>query len=553
MTEYNQKNKLFAKRTIIIMYIKIVIFTILISRFFYLQIVTTKKYKFLSIKNKIRIIKITPPRGKIFDQNNIKLVFNSNKYVLYIKKISRESFRDIIKKLKTAFTEKFINYIVKKLQHKKTKQLIINNLTLKQIRNIKIQSEIRNFKIVKDLSRIYKFKNFTFHVIGYVVNYFNNILIGQNGIEKSYNSFLNGKYGIRKLIINSRGEIIKYLEYIPPCVGNNISLSVDNKIQKIILNCIKKKVGSISIMNLKTNKIIGINSSPTIDSNFFTKKINYTIWNKIKYDQNNPLINRAISSVYNPGSTFKIIIFLSILHYNVNPNELLNCTGSYNFFGKKYYCHNLKGHGWINIDQALNKSCNIYFYHKSLQIGIEKINKIARIFGLGKKTGIKLPFENPGLLPTKLWKKNKYKTEWVQGDTLNVSIGQGYIQSSNIQLLQMISRVATGKIIKPLITQKLNPAKKSININIQYLRRIRKALYINTKINNLIGKTGTSQIVRKENSNKKRIFKDHSIFVGYTPYYRPKYSIAIIIENGGWGRITALPIAINILYKISSL
>jgi penicillin-binding protein 2 len=562
-----KKYKKFSRRSLIINSLKLTIFTGLISRFFYLQILNAKKFKTLSINNKLRISYIPALRGQILSAENILIATNKVKHSLYILKNSNKLSRtvDILNKIIGPQKIKLEENNSTSNKYKGTKAIkLIDDIAPKYIRMLRANPKLNNVIVAKEYVRYYPFGSLLFHILGYtrttqnLIKHQGQNIIGYNGIEKKFDNELSGTAGIEKKEVNARGKFIRTIDIINPKFGQNINLSVNIDIQKLIQNAMQDKVGTILVYDLLDTSIAALYSSPTVNANLFTKELAKKDWQKVAYNKQNPFINRAISALYNPGSTFKIILYLAILVYNIKPDETISCPGYFKFGNRTYHCHKKSGHGPVKLDQALSESCNVYFYNKSLQLGIKRIKNIANKLGLGMKTNIELSGELAGLIPDHQWKAARFSKSWYMGDTINSSIGQGYVQTTAIQLLKLISQIALNQEIemsllpqnKKLTTEKLFPE--------AYIDRLKAALQKSIRSNQqdhlkIIGKTGTSQVVSREHHKTKLKHQDHSIFIGYTQYKNKQYAISLVVEHGGWGSKTALPLAKQILTEIQNL
>jgi len=547
--------------------LKLSIFSGLISRFFYLQVLNFKKLETLSINNKLRIFIIPALRGLILSTNNVLMATNKVKYSLYIPK-DLANLSCTVKSLNKIISPQKIDVqriIAATYKYKGAKVIqLINNVTPEAIRMLRSNPDLSNVTISKEYVRHYPFGSLLFHVLGYtrtIQNLMKNQEkknIGYNGIEKVFDRELSGIAGIQKKEVNAHGKFIRIIDTINPKLGKNLHLSVNIDIQKIIQNAIQDKVGTIIVYDLLDMSVTALYSSPSLNANLFTTELTKSDWQKIANDKEKPFVNRAISALYNPGSSFKLILYLAILTYNIKPDETIPCPGYFRSGNRTYHCHKKYGHGLVGLDQALSESCNVYFYNKSLQIGIKRIKNIAKRLGLGMKTNIELSGELAGLIPDHKWKFIKFSKSWYRGDTINSSIGQGYVQTTAIQLLRMICQIALNKKIEmSFVPNGQKFAEKKLFLN-THINRLKAALQKSIKSNQqddlkIIGKTGTSQVVSREHHKRQPKHQDHSIFIGYTQKEKKNYAISVIIEHGGWGSKTALPLARKIFTAIHNL
>jgi len=393
--------------------------------------------------------------------------------------------------------------------------------------------------------------------------------IGKTGLEKFLNEDLIGKAGNKEVEVNSSGKVIREISTNPSMKGQNISISIDQRLQKFsYLELEKHKAGSIVVLNIKTGEILSMASMPAFDSNLIIKKPNKNYWELLLNHPLSPLTNRSVQGLYSPGSTFKMIVALAGLkHKVVNYSKTQFCNGKIKFGDRLHHCWKKKGHGSMNMENAIKESCDVFFYELSKKIGIDKIAQMAIEFGLGEKYQIGFENEKKGIVPSKKWKRKKLKESWYAGETLITGIGQGYLLATPLQLAVMTARIAAnGKKIEPTIFKRKEKKEfdKIHNIN-EHIGLINRAMFkvVNEQKGtahrskseeySFSGKTGTSQVKRitieereSEDHKKKDIDwknKDHALFVGYMPSENPRYAISVVIEHGGSGSSTSAPIA----------
>lgn len=579
MRDERNKYKIFTRRALVVGLTKGALISCLLGRFYYLQILKSNTYETLSNRNRLRVSLISPLRGDILDINGKILANNTKIYSVIIKREFKKNLKNVIEKINNVIIDQKIS-LSRVLE--KSKNISISQ-SIKLIENISLQNAIlldsdpnlEEIEIIEEYSRRYQLEGGAFHIIGYIgslsmkdINADNlpknyQFLTGKDGIEKQFNDVLQGKPGVKKFEVDARGNFTKKVDIIPPIVGKNINLSINKDIQKIIWNHIESYNGAILVSDLVKQKIIGMVSSPTVDPNIFINGLSNAEWNEILQNKHHPLINKCISTQYHPGSVFKIVMFLSILKSGIDHKEKVFCPGYYKLGNRVYKCWNKYGHGNVDLDTAFAKSCNVYFFHQSLKVGINNISQIANLLGLGQKTNIDLPYEIDGVVPNVNWKRSKYKQSWYLGDTINSSIGQGYLETTPIQLLQMVTKIATGKNFTPSVINDENYTENNeLKINQWHLDMLRKSMFrvlykynewVDDEEFKMAGKTGTSQVISTKHNTENDLYKDHSLFVGYAPYDSPRFAISTVIENGGWGSKTALPISRKILYDLKDL
>ena len=594
-SEQKKQVSLFNRRTFILFSLKFSLFSALGWRLYNIQILDSSKYKTLSERNQIDLEIIFPVRGKIYDRNNILIASNEKVYDLYLIPENTKSINNTLKAL-----SKFIE-----IDFKKIRKIIELSAKVKRFEKIKIVENIswdtlekietnkynlEGIFIVEDYLRVYPYHEVFSHLLGYIskpnqkelalpfIAKMPNLDIGKGGLEKSFNPVLVGKAGQREIEVNSNGRIIREISKINSIKGEEVSLSIDSRIQEYAINLLKSyRAGSINVINIKNGEILCMASTPTYDPNKIIQKPNKTYWDSVLANSLSPLTNRSIQGLYSPGSTFKMIVAIAALkHGIINTSSTHTCEGKIKFGDRLYHCWKTKGHGEMNVNDAIKQSCDVFFYEVSKKLGIDKIAKVAEDFGLGQIYDISLPNQKKGIIPSKKWKKNKIGESWYAGETLISGIGQGFVLTNPFQLAVMTSIIASdGKIIEPTI---LKNKKTSFKINDKYskeIKIIKKAMFAVVNENKgtayksrledikFAGKTGTSQVRRislseresddfreKEQEWKNR---DHALFVGYIPHDDPKYAISVIIEHGGSGASTAAPIAKQVFNYINKL
>ena len=601
-----RKTDVINRRMFIIGAAKIVIFAGIIARLFSLQINENKKYLTLSDKNRIREWKLPPTRGDIVDYFGNIIAGNLKVYQLHIIPEQVENFNYLILRLKTLLqlSDNKIRKINKlKKQLKPWDSIIVSeNLTWAQF--LKINNylyDLVGVKPVMTISRNYPFSDIYTHVLGYVSQpneediLQNNIIkqrfvpgmkVGKLGLEKTLENQLIGTNAIQRYEVNAYGKRINQLEFQKGKKGTKIRLTVDTEIQKLCAELLKEKAGSISVMDIYTGEVVAMYSSPSYNPNSFLFGISNDEWQLIRNNPLKPLINKTLSGLYSPGSTIKPIVALSALENKIiNPSFKVKCTGKMELYGQTYHCWKEKGHGYVSLNNAMKQSCDTYFYEVSRLLGVDRLKITAEKFGLGKKVlGEYFENEKKGLFPNTTWKKNNLEKGWVLGETLITGIGQGYTQTTPLQLCLMTAQIGNGGYsIKPKIivnddssnfeqTKKafkeriLNDSKTKLFENSKNIKIVQEAMFSSTnerygtsyksRIDDpkyqFAGKTGTAQVKRISKRERELDLKleqipykdrDHALYVAYGPYKNPRYALSIIIEHGGSGSRAAAPMA----------
>lgn len=550
---------------------------ILCIRLWDLQILEGDKYRRLSEENRLRILKTSPIRGIIYDRNGSPLVQNKPFFSVSLL-LDKNRHVDIDKLSK--LLEIDIHQIEQKIQ--KNKSLFIpiklkQGLSFEEVARIESRrSDFPGLFIETEISREYLYGKTAAHVVGYLgkINSFQvdspnlkklppDAFIGQWGIERLHDDVLRGQSGERIVEVDAMGRQLRLIQDVPPVIGSDIKLSIDINVQKAAEEAFGDKSGALIALNPNSGEIIAMVSLPSFDPNQFSRGITPKQWNSIINDRKKPMLNRAIQSQYPPGSIFKIITAVAALEEGViEPFTKINCTGGLNYGRWSFGCWKKGGHGSVDMHRAIVESCDVYFYEIGKRLGIEKINKYALLFGLGKETGLDMsPLkERKGLIPTADWKRERLNLPWYLGDTFISAIGQGFVTMTPIQAAMMISTIANGGYIyKPTLVIGDHEPLRKINIRPQTLSFIANALagVVNepngtaqsskSLMTKIAGKTGTAQVIAKGKRVAGEHFKDHAWFVAYAPFENPEIAVAAFVEHGGSGGAVAAPIAKRVI------
>ena len=602
---FQSKTKVITRRMFILSVIKTTIFISIICRLFYLQISENIKWRSLSDKNRLREWKIAPQRGIIEDYFGEKIAINSQVFQLHMIPEDVPNLEELFFRLSKLidFDKRKKNNLIKRLNKRKPWEPIIvsDNLTWPEFSRLNLfLHEIQGIKPVVAVARKYLEEGSSSHVIGYVsetsVKDLENsellreinipgLKTGKNGLEKSLNEKMIGKPGLQRFEVNAYGKRIKELEFVQGIAGKNYRTTLDIEVQKFASKLIKDASGSICVMDIYTGDIIAMVSSPTFDANKFVHGITYKDWQDLINNDKKPLINKSIAGRYPPGSTIKPIVALSALENDVvSPDTTIECREEIELYGHKYHCWKDKGHGFLRLREAIKQSCDIYFYEVARRLGVDRLAETATKFGLGNKVFDILEEEQSGLVPTTQWKKENIGLGWVLGETLLAGIGQGYFQTTPIQLCLMTAQLANGGYkIKPKIIYEEQALQsttgtggekfKQLYRNQENVKFVLDAQFgatnepMGTSYGSrhvkpeyiFAGKTGTSQIrsitaeerelqIKQKDLPYKR--RDHALFTAFAPYKNPRYALSIVIEHGGTGSSAAAPIAKKIIKKI---
>ena len=598
VTKLNSINR----RMFILAAAKVVILGGIISRLFFLQVKENKKYLTLSDKNRIREWKLAPIRGEFKDFFGNIIAGNFEAYQLHIVPEEVEDFRYVIYRVKELLSlsdSQFKKIIKNKNEIKPWETLVVaDNLSWDKFSKINNHLyDLNGVKPVISISRNYPYKDNYTHVLGYVSQANeNDILLDENikekfvpglkvgkiGLEKSFEKNLIGSNSVERYEVNAYGRRISQLAFQKGDKGETIQLTIDTEIQKLSNELLSDKSGSICVMDIYSGEIVAMHSSPSFDPNLFVFGISQDDWQLIRNNPMKPLVNKSLSGNYSPGSTIKPIVALSALENEIiNPEFTVQCKGHKHpleLYGQTYHCWKKEGHGFVNLKEGMKQSCDTYFYEIARRLGVDKLSETAKKFGLGKKVfGDLYNNEKNGLVPNTIWKKNALGQNWVLGETIITGIGQGFIQTTPIQLCLMTAQIANGgyKIYPKIVLNndkkyedKFVPLyKKSKNIKIiqdamfSSTNEIRGTSY-SSRIDDLkyqfAGKTGTAQVKRITEKDRELDLKtfeipyedrDHALYVAFGPFINPRYALSIVIEHGGSGGTVAAPLA-NRLFKV---
>ena len=609
-----RKSKLINRRMFIASAAKAVVFFGIVSRLFYLQVEQNKKYLTLSDKNRIRESKLPPIRGEFKDYFGKTIAGNLDVYELHVIPEQVEDFRVLITRVKQILnlSESEVDKIYKTKNKQKPWETIVvsDHLTWNEFSKINYYLyDLPGLKPVISVGRSYPFNESYSHVLGYVAyaskedlssseiineRHVPGLRVGKNGLEKTFESELIGTNTIQRFEVNAYGKRINQLDVQNGNQGNSMRITIDTEIQNYTNELLKGEAGSISVMDIYTGEIIAMNSSPSFNPNDFLYGIELKEWKDLNSNPFKPLINKTISGLYSPGSTIKPLVALSALENDViRTNMQVRCTDSIDFYGQKFHCWKKRGHGYMNLKDAIKQSCDIYFYEVARLLGVDRLNQTARRFGLGDIV-LKDFFDNEkkGVFPSTKWKKEAIGQNWYLGETLITGIGQGYIQTTPLQLTLMTAQLANGgnKIYPTLIPnntnidQIKNEMKNNEDLEVFYkhsplvrnkenVKFVLDAMFKSTnevygtsyssRIEDpkyqFAGKTGTAQVKRiteaereldrqlEEIPYKER---DHAWYIAFGPYKNPRYAMTVLVEHGGSGSSAAAPIAKKLFKKV---
>lgn len=579
----------------IIYAIIIIIAITLLSRVYFLSIKSNTYYEELSKNNYIKRVYKVPIRGIIEDRNGEPLALNKIGFSILVKPHLRklkdqeqlESIIDIVVKHFPQYSKE------KLLKEYKANDSAYNHEFIEIIDFISYEeffskytifASNEDFKIEPSLKRFYPYNTTAAHIIGYVgkaskLEVLNNDLavhsgiVGKNGLERYYNTKLQGEIGYKDIKVNALNEEIEVLEEKDASSDNNIKISLDIKLQQYLQELFIDKSGSIVVMDATNGEVLAAASFPEYDSNIFVGGISQDDWNIMKNDFNHPFTNKVINGLYPPGSVIKMGVALSFLENGINENFTVNCTGSLPIGNRNFRCWKTTGHGVMNFRSAIAESCDDFFYKGSLRVGINKISNTLEKLGFGQLTGIDQVNEFMGTNPNKEWKEKRFNKPWYVGETVITSIGQGNMLTTPLQIARYTAYIATGKLPKPHLYKANYEEPKNVDIPEKYLDIMRKGMYdvsyaekgtarryITTKVP-IASKTGTAQVISIPQSEKVRMKeseleyyqRSHAWITTYGPFKNPKYVVTVVQEHGGGGGSATGGVASKIFDKLYDL
>ncbi len=555
----------------------LLLFFVLLLSSFYLQIIKGEHFKRRSLKNRIRIIRHPKSRGMIFDREGKVLAINTPSFSISLiqEGLSDEQIEDALSKISSVIPfdkEKAKKNLKKKYLRKFEPAVIVDNISKDDAMIVASKFfDIPGLVVDATPVRCYPNSELASHVIGYIGpiaqeefkrmdGYLIDDRVGKSGIEREYEALLKGYAGGDIIETNATGRTIRVLGKEEAIPGACLYLTIDKNLQEIAEKALYKN-GAIVALSPKTGEILALVSKPNFDPNLFLKRLSLKEAKKTIFNPFYPLANRAIQFRYAPGSLFKIVdAYLGLEEGIAKENEYIECKGGLEVGNKKFFCFRKENHSNVNIISGLSKSCNIFFYQLGLKLGEKRLIQGAKLFGLSQVSGIDLPYEIKGKIPSPSWKESLFKTRWFAGDTVNLSIGQGYVLVSPLEVALLMSAIANsgcifkpylvkyieypdGKIItkKPILKKRLKMSEETKRILDKGLEEVvlsgtgRGANIAGIRI---AGKTGTAQNPQG---------KDHAWFVCYGPVEDPSIVVAVLVEHGGQGGIEAAPIARRIL------
>lgn len=581
---FRNDNRLPQERLAAASYVIVGMICLLLLGFWKLQVIDSDKYGQLAERNRVRSIPIIAPRGRMLDRDGRVLVDN---YPSFSVLLLRDDPNVVEKDLPLIADGLGLSLDDLKDQLNTTKNLpkfqpivIKPEATPADVAFIEShRADIPLLEMLMVQRRRYLPGGFMAHASGYVGEVSEKQLedsngklrpgdvAGKSGLERQYNDLLVGTDGMRRVIVNSVGKEVGRLSQQEAIPGKQIQLTIDYDLQKVAEEALAGKKGAIVAVDPRNGEILAFASQPAPDPNDFAVRVSKEEWLRLNTDPNRPLLNRATQAQLAPGSVFKIVMATAMLEEKVPPESFTAfCPGYANFYGRMFKCHifGKGGHGVVDIHRAIIHSCDVFFYNVGQRLGIDRISKYAKMLGLGSRTGIDLPSEETGLVPSEEWVERVYHRKWYPGETISVSIGQGAVTATPIQLAYMIGGIASGGDFKQphFIKDQQNVAEHHVQLAEDTVEKVTQGMYgvVNEggtagalKLEGIefCGKTGTAQVIGAEAKERfgkgKSEFKNNAWFVGYAPRRDPEIVVSVLIEEGGHGNLAAAPPARDII------
>ncbi|MEL6618012.1 MAG: penicillin-binding protein 2 [Pseudomonadota bacterium] len=568
------------------------------ARMQYLQVDQADQFRLLAEENRINIRLIPPERGEVFDRNGVALARNVPSYRIVVVREDAGDVEQVIEQLQrvVSIDPEELDRAITEIRRSPPflPVTVADEVTWDDLSRVSVNAPaLPGVTPEVGLSRVYPLGSDFAHVLGYVgpVSDYDleriedpdqllripRFQIGKVGVEAKIEERLRGKAGARRVEVNAAGRVMRELDRRDGIAGADLQLTIDAKLQRYVQARMKDESASAVVIDLDSGDLVAISSTPTYDPNLFVRGISSRDYKALTDNKYRPLASKSVQGTYPPGSTFKMITAMAALEEGlIGPDETVYCPGHLEVAGRRFHCWKRAGHGWVDLQNSLKQSCDVYYYDLALKVGIEKISAMANRFGLGMRHDVPMSAVAKGLTPTKDWKARVHGQDWVIGDTVNASIGQGYMLASPLQLAVMTARIATGRSISPRLVKSVDgiemPSGRGtdLGMNENSLRKMRRAMFavVNDRRGTaygsriiedamrMAGKTGTSQVrnitaaerragvVRNEDLPWER--RDHALFVNFAPYDNPRYAVAVVVEHGGGGSKAAAPIARDI-------
>ncbi len=606
MNNDQERQRLFSRRVLVLGGGKLALASALIARMYYLQVVEAEKYRVLADDNRISLRLLPPPRGRILDRNGVPLAVNEQNFQVLVVAEQTNGLGDTLDALSRIIplTEGERARIIRDASRRRSfvPMTVRSNLSWEEVARIELNApDLPGVMIDVGQSRHYPLQGLGAHILGYVSAVSESDLansqgdpllelpgfrIGKAGVERIYDLPLRGRGGASQVEVNAVGRVIRELARDEGEAGADLRLSLDVNLQEFAAQRMGAESAATVVMDIHNGEVLVMASTPSFDPNAFNRGLTSVEWKDLVGNPRAPLTNKAIAGQYAPGSTFKMMVALAALENGtITPEQRVFCPGFMALGNNRFHCWKKHGHGAVDMVGALKHSCDVYFYEIARRTGVDRIADVCRRFGLGEQTGIDLPGERTGVIPTRNWKRAALGQPWYPGETLINGIGQGYVLATPLQLAVMTARIANGGLaVVPHVARdvlddahlvpRAAPEFTSIGVAAKNISVVRAGMNAVTneiggtafsaRIKDpamaMSGKTGTAQVRRitlreretgvKKNEDLPWKQRDHALFVAYAPEDAPRWAISVVVAHGGGGSAVAAPIARDILTEV---
>ncbi len=596
-----ESNRRITRRGLVVGAVQLGFVGLLGMRMRQLQIEESDQYRLLAEENRINIRLLPPPRGLIHDRNGETIAENTQNYRIVMVREDAGDVDEVIARLQELVYLDPSNLERARKEIKRRSPFvpvtITDQITWEELSRVAVNSPaLPGITPDVGLSRRYPMRDDYAHIVGYVgpVSDYDlsriddqdpllqipKFQIGKSGIENKMEKTLRGSAGAKQIEVNAVGRVMRELGRREGDPGGNLRLTVDSRLQNYVQARLGEESAAAVVVDTRTGDILAAGSTPSFDPNKFVRGISVKDYGELTGNKYRPLANKSVQGTYPPGSTFKMVVALAALEAGaVGPEETVYCPGHMELGNRRFHCWKRGGHGQVDLNKSLEQSCDVYYYDLSLRIGVDKITEMANKLGLGVRPDIPMSAVAEGLTPTRAWKQEVKGQSWLKGDTLNASIGQGFVLASPLQLAVMSARIATGRAITPRLIKAVDDVEEPIRggedlgISAETLRIVRQGMYnvsnnrrgtaYKTRIvedaMRMAGKTGTSQVRNITAAERARGVtrnadlpwerRDHALYVSYAPYNDPHIAVSVVVEHGGGGSTAAAPIARDIVLQ----
>ncbi len=563
------------------------------ARMRYMQVDQAEEFRLLAEENRINIRLIAPARGLIFDRNGQPIAENVQNYRIVIVREDAGDLDETFAKLRALvpLSDDDVERALREVRRRSpfVPVTIADQLAWEDVSEVAVNAPaLPGVTPEVGLTRHYPLTDDFAHVVGYVgpvsdydLSKLENpdpllqipkFQIGKVGLEAKSEDLLRGSAGTKRIEVNAGGRVMRELSRLEGQKGADVQLTVDHGLQNFVNARLVGESAASVVMDVETGDILAIGSAPSFDPNLFVRGISVKDYRTLTEDDHRPLADKSVQGTYPPGSTFKMVTALAAHEAGVvTAGETIYCGGYKQLGTRRFHCWKRGGHGWVDLHDSLMRSCDVYYYELAERVGIEKISAMAKKLGIGIKHELPMSAVAGGLAPTKAWKESRKQESWMVGDSLNASIGQGFVLASPLQLSVMAARIATGQAIRPRLVKSIDSVEQPIlndgplGISPTTLRQVRKAMYsvVNSRRGTayrsrllpeemeFAGKTGTSQVrsVVVKNADVPWEQRDHALFVCFAPYDKPRIAVSVVVEHGGGGSKAAAPVARDIVAR----